>query len=667
MNRYRLIFLALSLLTLSIVGYTVTGSLDFFLADFWFASGLLLLILLSLVDQPHFSRDAHVFLNAVTGLTALLTVSPPGRDSVWFTFFGWSMYLVTSSYALMMIRSRVLAREGRLTRLITRLNRAIGRPEAIFSAFFIWGLLKQFGPTADAYRTLLWFWGAFIVLNIPAVSSALADFFARVSSVQPGIVGVVQTVVSPKVIEARIRFDAPQDIVGARFRIVTRDDRECAHGVVLDDRIMAKCRIAKLAIVQQSSAWHMLSADEEGNGQTSLLLAPSQDGAPAVHPISVVDRGSDITNLRFYVNPQVNLQEGEVLWVELPSSVRAYYQIVAAQITEEAAESENAVQEVCVSAGQLGIWNSQRSRFEPIQWVAPAGELIYKVTATSTVETVIPEEHASVGTVPNSEFPVHVDLQDVVTHNTAIIGVTGSGKSYLSFLLIEALTTANIRVLILDLTRQHWVYLEPSRPQALRTINELRDWLATDHRIGIYQFADATSYPAATANFVETVFTHFESTVRMQPGTNEPARLCVVLEEAHSLIPEWNQVAVEDDKRQVNRTARYILQGRKYGLGCILITQRTANVTKTILNQCNTIFAMQSFDQTGLDFLRNYMGESYAHAISTLATRHAVLVGKASSSARPILFRVNDLTTHWHTGEMAIAERGVEAPATNPG
>jgi hypothetical protein len=123
-----------------------------------------------------------------------------------------------------------------------------------------------------------------------------------------------------------------------------------------------------------------------------------------------------------------------------------------------------------------------------------------------------------------------------------------------------------------------------------------------------------------------------------------------VLEEAHSLIPEWNQVAMEGDKQQVNRTARVLLQGRKFGLGALIISQRTANVTKTMLNQCNTVFAMQSFDQTGLDFLRNYMGEEYAQTISTLPTRHCILVGKASSSTRPIMVHVTDLAGHWGTG-----------------
>jgi DNA helicase HerA-like ATPase len=82
-------------------------------------------------------------------------------------------------------------------------------------------------------------------------------------------------------------------------------------------------------------------------------------------------------------------------------------------------------------------------------------------------------------------------------------------------------------------------------------------------------------------------------------------------------------------------------------MGALIITQRTANVTKTILNQCNTMFALRSFDQTGLDFLRNYMGEEYSHAISTLPRYTAILVGQASSSACPIILKISDFKDRW--------------------
>jgi hypothetical protein len=128
----------------------------------------------------------------------------------------------------------------------------------------------------------------------------------------------------------------------------------------------------------------------------------------------------------------------------------------------------------------------------------------------------------------------------------------------------------------------------------------------------------------------------------LQDEMVDKARCCLVFEEAHSLVPEWNSAVSDGDKSATNGTARAILQGRKYGLGCLLITQRTANVTKTILNQCNTIFAMRTFDDTGMTFLSNYLGGDYAQILPSLGDRHAVFFGRASSCENPVLVRLND-------------------------
>jgi hypothetical protein len=261
-----------------------------------------------------------------------------------------------------------------------------------------------------------------------------------------------------------------------------------------------------------------------------------------------------------------------------------------------------------------------------------------------------------VGHVPGSKFPVHVHISDSVTHNSALLGVTGSGKSYLAFHLIEAYLNADIKVLILDLTRQHWQFLQGHSPIALTSAADVPTWLSGGAKLAIHQFANATGgFPRATADFAEKCFEWLQANTQLRAGVDVPARVCIVLEEAHSLIPEWNQVAQQSDTQQVNRAARVMLQGRKFGMGCLLISQRTANVTKTILNQCNTIFALRSYDQTGLDFLRNYMGEEYSQAISTLPQQTAILVGKASSSARPIIFKVDDFSSRWVVNDSATA------------
>ena len=51
---------------------------------------------------------------------------------------------------------------------------------------------------------------------------------------------------------------------------------------------------------------------------------------------------------------------------------------------------------------------------------------------------------------------------------------------------------------------------------------------------------------------------------------------------------------------------------------------------------------MRTFDETGKEFLANYIGKDYASSLSSLAERHAVMFGKASSCENPILIRLND-------------------------
>ncbi|MDD2832363.1 MAG: hypothetical protein PHH95_09510, partial [Bacteroidales bacterium] len=140
-----------------------------------------------------------------------------------------------------------------------------------------------------------------------------------------------------------------------------------------------------------------------------------------------------------------------------------------------------------------------------------------------------------------------------------------------------------------------------------------------------------------------------------EAGETQEAKYLIVFEEAHSLVPEWNSVANDGDKSATNGTAKVILQGRKYGLGSFVITQRTANISKSILNQCNTIFALRVFDDTGKQFLENYIGSDYSNLLPTLEERHCVAIGKALKLKQPVILELN------HKDSIQI-QQNVDAP-----
>ena len=87
----------------------------------------------------------------------------------------------------------------------------------------------------------------------------------------------------------------------------------------------------------------------------------------------------------------------------------------------------------------------------------------------------------------------------------------------------------------------------------------------------------------------------------------------------------------------MNKIGQVALQGRKYGVGLLVIAQRTANVSKTVLTQCNTIVCYQAFDETSFNFLGNYIGKDLVKALPNLKRYHAIVTGKAIRSNLPMI------------------------------
>ena len=75
----------------------------------------------------------------------------------------------------------------------------------------------------------------------------------------------------------------------------------------------------------------------------------------------------------------------------------------------------------------------------------------------------------------------------------------------------------------------------------------------------------------------------------------------------------------------------------------LVIAQRTANVSKTVLTQCNTIISFQEFDKTSSEFLANYFGQGIADVLPNLKFRQAIAAGKALKSNVPMIFEVPEI------------------------
>ncbi len=100
--------------------------------------------------------------------------------------------------------------------------------------------------------------------------------------------------------------------------------------------------------------------------------------------------------------------------------------------------------------------------------------------------------------------------------------------------------------------------------------------------------------------------------------------LLIVLEEAHAYLDQKQMAAVA-----VRRIAK---EGRKYGIGMMLVSQRPAEIDQTILSQCGTIFALRLSNSVDRGHIKGAASDNLDGLFAmlpVLRTGEAVIVGEA--------------------------------------
>lgn len=235
-----------------------------------------------------------------------------------------------------------------------------------------------------------------------------------------------------------------------------------------------------------------------------------------------------------------------------------------------------------------------------------------------------------VGKLPGSPFPVMVDLLRLGRHHAAILGTTGTGKSHLAFALVDGLAQAGSKVIVVDQTGQY-----ASRFPDAPVRESVHGFLtASEETVCIYDLGGKE--PIAAVNALARSI-HDWCVSEGSIGADAAARCVLVLEEAHNFVPETFVINDWELKAKAQNTSMVLMESRKFGLGFMLVSQRTSMITKTSLSQCNTVFAFQAVDRTGLEYFESLSGSAIAGSIPTLPHRWAVVMGSAVVSSVPAI------------------------------
>ena len=120
----------------------------------------------------------------------------------------------------------------------------------------------------------------------------------------------------------------------------------------------------------------------------------------------------------------------------------------------------------------------------------------------------------------------------------------------------------------------------------------------------------------------------------------------LVMEEAHTFVKRYVDDVENHDAAIIcckvfERIAR---EGRKFGLGLVLSSQRPSELSPTVLSQCNTFLLHRISNDRDQDLVQRYVPDNLKgllRELPSLPSQNAILLGWASEL--PVIVRMNDL------------------------
>ncbi|HEE0106763.1 TPA: DUF87 domain-containing protein [Citrobacter gillenii] len=243
------------------------------------------------------------------------------------------------------------------------------------------------------------------------------------------------------------------------------------------------------------------------------------------------------------------------------------------------------------------------------------------------------------GLLPKSEdAPIRFKGDDFVAYLEALAQETGT-EQFVEFLLTR------IRTMLGD-TRISAVTNDSEQPISLT--NWLDTFLGKDGQ-GSITVIDLSLVPNEIIHLVTAVISRvtFEALQRYRRLKGKSLPTVMVAEEAHTFIKRYKEDSEGQSVSDVcckvfEKIAR---EGRKFGLGLVVSSQRPSELSPTVLSQCNTFLLHRiSNDRDQEQVLRlvpdNMRG--LLRELPSLPSRHAILLGWASEL--PVLVRMKELT-----------------------
>jgi hypothetical protein len=649
--------------------------------DLWFFSGIIMVLFSILFIEPYYSSPKNVVTNSIPLLLIFISIKSIFLNQfIWWSAVSILAFLLIASVVAISLEDKNKSSnhwKNKTALIIKRSVVFVGQGKVLYSAVFIFFLLTYYSIQNIYTLAMFIIWFFILSINPKNIHSNFSDNSIIKNHEQ---VGEVFSVQSKSLYLIKLFEDSPSinkfDVV--KFSYSQQDSTDkIIIGIVFDICLLNKekwIKVLQLDYINNNFGKLVKNIAYKVSSETEISRIGKRLKLSKF--VGRVIEGSTIEVIKFEYSKLIdNIQELDILELNI-SGRRLFYQVIGGLTDFEKLEDKNETGFIEGDAVQLGEWHNDSLSFIKYGWLPSINTPIYKAD-TSDIE--IPKysyPFFKLGNIPGTTLPSVMNLHDAISHHTALLGITGSGKSFLANELVKQIQT-DMKIICIDITGEWKTTLAEEKPIVLidpagiskveellanketasknknstgvlkykkeileRLCSRIEEYSKSDNKIAIFELPDLSN-----TSFILELTQIFLESIFILAKQNTGNKFCIILEEAHTIIPETTFLGdlgdYSSNKGLVNKIGQIALQGRKYGVGFLIIAQRTAIVSKTVLTQCNTVICFQAFDETSFNFLGNYIGSNVAKTLPNLPKYHAIAAGKALLSNIPMII---DLT-----------------------
>lgn len=149
---------------------------------------------------------------------------------------------------------------------------------------------------------------------------------------------------------------------------------------------------------------------------------------------------------------------------------------------------------------------------------------------------------------------------------------------------------------------------------------------------GGIKIIDFSEVPSDVLPLMVSLLAQILFSASLWTATEKRHPIAIMCDEAHLYIPE-RMHADSSDSVAVEIFERIAKEGRKYGIGLVVISQRPSEVNRTVLSQCNNVVAMRLTNGDDQSVIKRLLPDSlgsFGDLLPVLDIGEALVVGDAS-------------------------------------